>query len=152
MSIWRDEKGISEEFSSITAIIVVVIGISIYFSIVGEIYIANKDIANRTEKYEMADYIFNKLFSPDGPLYKNRVITGGGEVDKNKFSKFSNGPVPDFNGIKYQLILSFNGERIKWGTLSYGEKIAISKNVPVYIDEAHTIPGKLTVVIGGEND
>ena len=150
MRIWSDERGISEEFSSITAIIVVTIGISIIFLIVGGVYISNKDIENRIEKYQMADYIFNKIFSPDSFLYKDGVILGEGMINKSKFIQFSHTSLPEVYGINYQLILSVKHDRITWGMLNdVDDEIALSKNVPVYIDEAHVLPGKLTIVIGG---
>ena len=153
----RDEKGISEEFTSLPALTVVMMGFAIFFVLFANVYFSYNERIENIDKYEIANFVLEKIMSADGALAKNGIVRGG-VIDVVKFREMRNNEKAiseimkksGIKGIEFGLKLKYNDgkEVIKWCNVPSNKDIfAASKQVPVYLNDVQTVPGVLTVVV-----
>ena len=147
----KDERAVSEEFTSLPALCVIMIAFTLFFGLVANVYSSYVERNESIETYQTADFIATKLTNPDCFFIKE-----GGAVDlpilcsetgKTKLRKVCT----EFKASEINFTL-----RIAWGnnTLDFpeqlpehiGNRIAVSRNIGVYINDAQTISGKLTII------
>lgn len=156
-SFIRDKRGISEEFTSLPTLVVVMIGFALFFALIGGVYYSYSERVNSVDKYERANFVLEKISSIDGSLVKEGVLTEGGVVDNESFDALTNGGEIDEINEKSGVVGVEFGLRLDHAKLesametpnipSGKDRVAASKEVPVYLNAAETVPGKLTVIV-----
>lgn len=151
-SLIKNEKAISEEFTSLPALSVVMIGFTLFFILIANVYSSYAMRIDSLDKYKTADFISTKLTNPDCCFIKE-----GGLVDLPKlYSSESNillqSMKNDYKSSDFDFII-----RISWDKNSedfpedlpsnIGDRVAVTKDVGVYLNEAQTVPGKLTIIL-----
>ena len=153
----KDENAVSEEFTALPALSVVMIGFALFIVLIANTYSAYNTRIDSLDKYQTADFIATKLTNPDCFF-----IMEGGIVD---LSILENSAISDdklnairqeyeSSGINFILRISYESTTKDFpsnpdpATLlaNAGDRVAVSKDVGIYINEAQTKPGKLTII------
>jgi len=149
----KDENAVSEEFTSLPALSIVMIGFTLFILLISNTYMAYEQRIDSIEKYQTGYFIATKLTNPDCYFIKE-----GGIVDLALLR----------NDIEELIILCDKYKtsginfivRINWDKgsedfpeelpVDVGNRIAVSKNVGIYLNQAQTTPGKLTIILWSE--
>jgi len=149
----KDEKAVSEEFTSLPALSIVMIGFTLFILLISNTYMAYEQRIDSLEKYQTGYFIATKLTNPDCYFIKE-----GGIVDLALLR----------NDIEELILLCDKYKtsginfivRINWDKgsedfpeelpVDVGNRIAVSKNVGIYLNEAQTTPGKLIIILWSE--
>jgi len=155
LSFINDKRGISEEFTSLPALTVVMIGFAIFLVLITGVYHSYNEEVKTIDKYEAANFVLEKITSSNGILEKKEVLKPGGIIDETKFVESmenyeeiikESGVV----GVEFGLKLEYEGNNgeIEWKNIpSSKDVVAASKRVSVSLNEAQTVPGVLTVMV-----
>ena len=148
----KDENAVSEEFTSLPALSVVMIGFAIFILLIANTYSAYTTRVDSLNKYQTADFIATKLTNPDSFIIKeggiiNLPLLKNSEVEVNQLrDKYR------ASGIDFVIIVSYEGTSTKLpnnadvllsNTIN---RVAITKNIGVYLNSAQTKPGSLTII------
>ncbi|MDH7517027.1 MAG: hypothetical protein QHH19_01590 [Candidatus Thermoplasmatota archaeon] len=151
-SLIKNEKAVSEEFTSLPALSVVMIGFTLFFILIANVYSSYAMRVSSIDKYQTADLISAKLTNLDCFFIKE-----GGLVDLPKLktpvgNAILNSMREQYKRSDFDFII-----RVSWGAYSMdfpetlsdnlGDRVAVSKDVGIYLNEAQTVPGKLTVIL-----
>ena len=148
----KDENAISEEFTSLPALSIVMIGFAIFIILIANTYTAYNTRIESLDKYQTADFIVTKLTNPD-----SFIIKEGGVIDfellKNSDSeinelrdKYRDSGIDFIIRVRYEGTtedIPFNADDL---LSNAGDRVAVTKCVGVYLNYAQTKPGKLTVI------
>jgi len=146
----HDERAVSEEFTTLPALSVVMIGFTLFIVLLAQTYTAYEERIDRLQRYHTADTLALKLTNPDcyfikeGGLIDIQILqddTQSLERIRNEYQK---------SGITFIL-------RLRWTNTSEdfpeelpsitGNRVAVSKDVGIYLNEAQTVPGTLTIIL-----
>jgi len=147
-----DNKAISEEFTTLPALSVVMIGFTLFIVLMANTYNAYENRVDSLEKYKTADFIATKLTNPDCFFIEEGGIVDV-EVLKTVESQAKLTTLKDeYKSSGYDFIL-----RVSWDTshqdfpedlsANIDSRVAVSKDVGIYLNEAQTKPGKLTIIL-----
>jgi hypothetical protein len=149
-SFLENEQAVSEEFTSLPALSIVLIGFAVFIVLLAQTYIAYADRVDRLQHYQTADGLLQKLTNPE--CY---FIRPGGLVDlsnlENDDTSFQH-LYQQYYKIGYVFCLQLRYDsQIKILPESSEpqppNRIAVSLEIGVYLNEAQTIPGTLTIVL-----
>jgi len=151
----KNEKAISEEFTSLPALTVVIIGFTLFILIITNTYNAYNIRIESIDKYQTASFIASKLTSPDCYFMMEGGIVDLPLLDSSE-PKESGDKLNQMrnkikaSGVNFSIEISYNNQKKYFpedNLPSYiNERVAVSKTVSVYLNEAQTKPGKLTVI------
>ncbi|MEA2054036.1 MAG: hypothetical protein U9O96_02800 [Candidatus Thermoplasmatota archaeon] len=155
MSFIKDKRGISEEFTSLPALIIVMIGFALFFALIAGVYYSYNERIERADKYEVANFVLEKVTSTSSPLKEGGVIRTGGLIDAHVMgsNRDNLGRVLrekcNFPGWEYKVEVEWDkgSENLDVFTYSGENMVAASKKVAVYLNEAQTVPGEFTVIV-----
>ncbi len=149
-----NERAVSEEFTALPALSVVMIGFALFFVLFANVYTSYGLRVESLDKYQTADFLLTKLTHPDSPFIKP-----GGSVDFPLLQS-SDGAAQlrslrhDYSaaGVNFTV-------RVNWDDISHdfpeplpdtcGDRIAVSTSASIYLNEAQTMPGTLTIIAWG---
>jgi len=149
-----DEHAVSEEFTMLPALSIVMIGFALFVVLLAQTYTAYEERIDRLQNYQTADGIANKLTNPDcyfireGGLIDVTILqsdTGSLQILCEQYER---------SGVIFLLRLQWNNLTQDFpDTLSIApmNRIAVSKDVSIYLNEAQTVPGTLTIVLWGDS-
>ncbi len=151
----ENNKAVSEEFTTLPALVVVMIGFSIFILVISNVYSAYNHRINTINNYQTASFIANKLTNPDcffmmegGIVNLSCLENSYNSIEENTLEKLRE--EIGFKCSNLSIIISWDDKNIVFEpkTLSQNsfDKIAVSKTVSIYLNEVQTKPGKLTVV------
>lgn len=146
----KNEEAVSEEFTVLPALSVVMIGFALFVIILAQTYIAYTDRIDRLQSYQTADGLLQKLTNPDcffireSGLVDVHLLLNDTNSLQQYFEKYTKA------GLYFLLQLRWNNQL--WEYLDPSEsnplsRTAVSKEIGVYLNEAQTIPGTLTIVL-----
>jgi len=148
----NDENAVSEEFTSLPALSVVMIGFAIFILLIANTYSAYSTRIQSLDKYQTADFIATKLTNPE-----SFIIKEGGIIDL-QLLKNSEAEINELrnkyraSGVDFVIIISYedtvekipsNADDLLSNTV---DRVAVTKNVGVYLNSAQTKPGRLTII------
>ncbi len=151
----KNTDAIAEEFTSIPALSVVMIGFAIFILLLANTYNAYNTRIESLDKYQTADFLLIKLTNPDSYLIKDAGLI---DLPKMKQTQQSDQAINEIrekyqaSGVDFIIQISYQNQEEKYpsnaNTLlsNAGDRVAISKNIGVYLNEAQTVPGKLTII------
>jgi hypothetical protein len=145
-----DEWGVSEEFTVLPALSIVMMGLALFIVLLAQTYTTYGERIERLQNYQTGDSIIQKLTNPDCyfireggliDLYTLQNDTGSLQILCEQYQK---------SGITFLL-------RLQWKNLTQDfpealsiapmNRVAVSKDVGIYLNEAQTVPGTLTIVL-----
>ena len=151
-NLLKDKYAISEEFTSLPALSVVMIGFALFILLIANTYSAYNTRIDRLEKYKTADLIASKLTNPDCFFIKEGGIIdlpllNDDLISSEKLNKLRE--KYQVTGIDFIVRISYDStykdfpEDLPNNT---GDRVAVSRSMSIYINEAQTRPGALTVI------
>ncbi|RLF50246.1 MAG: hypothetical protein DRN24_06845 [Thermoplasmata archaeon] len=148
----EDENAVSEEFTTLPALSIVMIGFTLFILLIANTYTAYDVRIDNLEKYQTADFIATKLTNPDCFFIREGGIVDLPLLKKTESKEKLNSIREEYQRDHVDFIV-----RISWGStyLDFPEnlptnvraRVAVSKDVGVYLNEAQTKPGKLTIIM-----
>ena len=146
----KDENAVSEEFTSLPALSIVMIGFALFILLIANTYAAYEQRIDSLEKYQTGYFIATKLTNPDCYFIRNGGIVDLPLLRTNPDTLTSIRDDYRTSGVSFIV-------RITWDEGSedfpeeplddIGDHVAVSKNVGIYLNEAQTTPGKLTIIL-----
>lgn len=148
----KDENAISEEFTSLPALSIVMIGFAIFIILIANTYATYTTRIESLDKYQTADFIVTKLTNPDSFLIKE-----GGIVDlpllKNSDTEINQlRSKYRASGVDFIIRISYEDTVVKIPSnaddllSNAGDRVAVTKHVGIYLNQAQTKPGRLTII------
>lgn len=152
----KNNLAIAEEFTSLPALSIIMIGFTLFVLLIANIYSTYESKIESIDKYQLADFIINKLINPDCFFIKPGLIVDYPLLKSEQGIKELNLIQAEYNrlNVNFSLRLNWNEEYIDFpnelpNTLQ--NKIAISRTISIYFNEVETIPGKLTLILWNLN-
>ncbi len=148
-----DEQAVSEEYSLLPALSIVMVGFALFIILLAQTYSAYADKVQKLQYYQTAESILQRLTSPDcffikeGGLIDLQVL----QSDEESLSLICSHYTP--SGIFFWLRLAFDGvvadfpESVPHSSFRC---VAVSRQVGVFLNEAQTQPGVLTIMLWEE--
>ena len=145
-----NDDAISEEFTSLPGLSVVMIGFTLFIVLLANTYSAYYDRMDRLELYQTADLVATKLIQP------NSVFIRTGAVD---YPCIQAGVYDDDiielrqqyqrSGVDFTIIVTAASytHTFPVSAPTDMDRIAITRDVSVILNDAETVPGKLTVIM-----
>jgi len=149
----KDENAISEEFTSLPALSVVMVGFALFILLFSNTYVTYSTRIDSLEKYQTADFIATKLTNPDCFFMKEGGVVALPLLDtqesRDKIKAMRTEYTP--SGINFSIRVNWDSNSLYFpeDTLptGVGDRVAVSRDVSVYLNQAQTRPGKLTIII-----
>jgi hypothetical protein len=158
MSLLKNDNAISEEFTSLPALSVIMIGFTLFFVLIANVYHLYDSNVASIEKYQTADFIATKLTGHDCGFVKE-----GGIIDLPALEQYCTEGNNEFDalreeyqhyGINFSIIITWEDVSQCFPEDSvpsdHQDRIAVSKKMGIYINEAQTVPGEITVLLWDE--
>ncbi len=155
----NNEKAVSEEFTTLPALTIVVIGFTIFILLISNLYSTYNNRVNSLDKYQVASFISSKITNPDcffmmeGGIVNLPLFDSSDPKDSDiKIQKMRDDIIS--SGFNFSIHISWENKEKYFpeDTLknNIGNRVAVSKVVSIFLNEAQTKPGKLTVIMWGE--
>lgn len=148
----KDENAISEEFTSLPALSIVMIGFAIFILLIANTYSAYTTRVDNLNKYQTADFIVTKLTNPDSFIIKEGGIIDlpllkNSEAEINQMrEKYRSSGVDFIIIVRYENFITKLPHNADDLLLNSGDRVAVTKNIGIYLNEAQTKPGTLTII------
>jgi len=157
-SFINDSRGISEEFTSLPAMVVVMIGFALFFALIAGVYHSHTEKMERVDSYRTANLVLEKIAMEDGSLVRAGVMRESGVVDNDTFHRLTadsqriRGLVQGSDVVAVDFGLRLRHEKLchpmKTPNIPMDmDRVAASMEVPVYLNAAETVPGELTIIV-----
>jgi hypothetical protein len=149
-SFLENEDAISEEFTVLPALSIVMIGFAVFALLVAQTYIVTTENLERLQHYQTADHILQRITNPE-----SAIVFEGGCIDAQSFQS-ENEFLKDMlslytkSGICFLLRLQYDNHTNDFPTTTLDEPlqyIAVEKEVAIYLNEAQTVPGRLSIIL-----
>ena len=146
----ENDAAVSEEFTVLPALSIVMIGFSIFTLLLAQTYIVTMDNLERLQHYQTADRILQRITNSESVF-----ISQGGCINLQTLQS-DNGFLEEIckeykrSGICFLLRLAYNNYSMDFPKTPPERPVqctAVSKEVPIYLNEAQTIPGRLSIVL-----
>lgn len=152
----KDEKAVSEEFTTLPALSVVMIGFTLFLLLVTNTYNAYETRIATLEKYTTADLIVTKITNSDCSFIKEGGIISLPVLNNQESKELLNDLREEYkiSGIDFIIRIECCDKYTDFPEELPGDiynRIAVSKEIGVYLNEAQTKPGKLTVILWSVN-
>ncbi|MEM0466596.1 MAG: hypothetical protein QXL17_02455 [Candidatus Thermoplasmatota archaeon] len=154
-----DTTAVSEEFTALPALAVVMIGITLFILLVTNVYAAYETRIDSIKKYQTADFIANKLTNQNCPFSQTAGI-----VQLTEYTQMSSNPFwqkiqQEYQaaGIGFMLRLSWTDTQghhsidvppciPSFDLNKVGNRVAVSRDVTIQLNPVTDCPGKLTII------
>jgi hypothetical protein len=147
---FADNYAVSEEFTSLPALSIVMIGFALFVVLLAQAYLTYEERMEQLQEYQTVDALASKLTNPDCFFMRE-----GGLVDVSVLRQDTSSlqRICDQwrrSGVAFFLRLHWDDITEDFpGTCSTtsSHRVAVSHLVGVYLTDAQTIPGVLTVIL-----
>jgi len=145
-----DEHAVSEEFTSLPALSMVMVGFTLFLLLLVQTHTAYETRIDVLENFQTGDHIACKLLSPDcffireGGLVDLPVLHEDTTSLQLLCDQYQN------SGVTFFIRLHWNKstEDFPWPLPSTSiNRIALSKNVGIFLSDVQTVPGILTIIL-----
>ena len=146
----KNEEAVSEEFTVLPALSIVMIGFALFIVLIAQAYVTYEERMTRVQNYQTASSLIHKLVNPDCYFIRNEGLIDLPLLQTDRVSLKELCDRFEWSGYSFFI-------RLHWGDYSKDfpdtpltlpkDRIALSTDVGVYLNEAQTIPGTLTVIL-----
>jgi hypothetical protein len=146
-SFWVNKQAVSEEFTSLPALSVVMLGFSLVLIMLAHTYTAYQERVTQTQEYQLAETILGKCTNPNSPLMRNNLLDMSVMADPTIIQKLQ---APYFlSNISFILRLHyFNSDHdFPEPPPLTSHRVAVAEEIGVYLNDAQTVPGTLTLIL-----
>ncbi|MCD6473756.1 MAG: hypothetical protein J7K47_02475 [Thermoplasmata archaeon] len=154
MKFIGDRKGVAEEFTSLPALIIVMIGFALFFAMFANVYMAHNEKLKTAELAEAAHYIALKLTNAESPLTDAPLLINKEkweymvkhEENIRKYCK------PSSYNYSIKISSPFVSDFKMIGEKAKGDRMSVSMKVAIKLAEGDVKYGKLIVTVWRENE
>lgn len=158
-SLIIDKRGISEEFTSLPALMVVMIGFALFFAMIAGVYHTHNERVENKELYEVAHYTLMKLTSGESPLVSEKGGNTPIIMDEQVISTIGKDVLKDYcNPLGYDYTVKFYWYDEKGGrheisnpnmykSLPSKNRLSSSREIAIKFSEGDIRIGKIVVII-----
>ena len=151
-----DDRAVSEEFTSLPGLSVVMIGFSIFLVLLAHTYTAYENRLVTLSRYQIADNIATTLVKPDCYFMRSSGIVDISLLNNDTEKLIHIQELYKKSDITF--IIRITGEGANHFSMDFpsstlvnvNDRVAASRKVGVYLNEACTYPGTLTVIVWRE--
>lgn len=146
----KNEHAVSEEFTVIPALSIVMIGFALFVVLLAQTYTAYTEHVDQLQHYQLANRIFQKLRNPDCYFIRESGLIDLSILQNDTESLQELCESYQRSGIFFLFRLHWNNKFQDFPELVSsvnGTPIAVSKQVGIYLNEAQTLPGTLTLLL-----
>jgi hypothetical protein len=144
-----NEEAVTEEYTALPALCVVVIGLALFFLLLAHAYAMPQAQSETIRMYHTAELLTEKLLDP-----ANAFIQPGGILDLDILTGAS-APLDRLrqayspSGFDFLIRLTINTTTITLPTNAtiHTPNTTVTRTIPVLLSPAQTTPGRLTVVL-----
>jgi hypothetical protein len=148
----KNNNAISEEFTSLPALSIIIIGLVIFSTLIGFTYKNYEMQTNNLGLYDYNEYIISKIINVN-----NDFIKSGGIIDIPKFlSQSGYEKIKDIqnslNQINFTFKISYENNSFWYPSkpVNVNQNTAMLRNIALNYNGFETIPGQLMVVVWRE--
>jgi hypothetical protein len=150
----KNEDAVSEEFTVLPALSIVMIGFALFVVLLAQTYITYADHLSRLQNYQTANGLLQKFTNPDCSFVRE-----GGAIDLSILQN-DNASLQKLSeqyrqsDIFFLFQLTWNNQSQVFPNIeptANTSTIAVSKRVGIYLNEAQTLPGDLTIIVWRES-
>lgn len=148
-----DERAVSEEFSLLPALSIVMVGFALFVILIAQTYTAYTNHVSQLQSYQTAAAILQKVTSPDCYFIKPGGLLDLYTLQNNEESLTKICSHYKKFGIFFFLRLAYDDTVITFPESSSPPAfrcISVSRQIGIYLNEAQTTPGVLTILLWGE--
>ena len=156
----KDKRGTSEEFTSLPALMVVMIGFALFFALMATTYMTYHQKLDEKELYEAAHHAVLKLTLPESPLISEGdtdtpliVSASISDISANDLTECCN-----LTGYDYRVKIYYYDEQgekrllpgtenLFTGTHSSGDTVSASRKIAVKFADGEIRYGKIVVTV-----
>jgi hypothetical protein len=145
-----DEHAISEEFTTLPALSVVMIGFALFIVLLAQTYSTYEERIAQLQNYQTADGIAHKLTNPDSYFIRDDGLIDVAILESDM------GPLQKIQEEYHRSGVSFL-LRLRWYNITKDfpaeqpatsmNRLAVSKEVGIYLNPAQTVPGTITIIL-----
>jgi hypothetical protein len=153
-SFLANEEGISEEYTTLPALSVVMIGFSLFLVLLAQTYTAYQGRMTQLQYYQIADDLVGKFTNPDsffvrsGSLVDVRLLRNSTSELKLLRDKYRPSNISFVVRLRYHDVVCDFPEPLP---SEIPNRVAVSKELGVYLNDAQTTPGTLTIILWETN-
>ncbi len=152
MKFIGDRKGVAEEFTSLPALVIVMIGFAIFFAVFANVYMAHNEKLKAAELAEAAHYIALKLTNAESPLTDAPLLINKEKWDDvvkheeilRKYCK------PSSYNYSISISSPFVSDFKMIGEKAKGDRMSVSMKVAIKLADGDVKYGKLIVTVWRE--
>ncbi|MBN1861785.1 MAG: hypothetical protein JW840_10040 [Candidatus Thermoplasmatota archaeon] len=152
-SFLKNTQAVSEEFTVLPALTIVIIGFTLFIVLLAQTYITYTDHINRLQKYQTADNILQKITNTDSYFIRECGLVDLQVLKNDTESLHSIRKQYAKTHIDFFLRIQWNNQTQDFPpnvTPPPHHTCAISKEIGIYLNEAHTVPGVITLILWGD--
>ena len=145
-----NDDAVSEEFTTLPALSVVMIGFALFVVLFSQTYLTYEERMEQLSEYQIADAIANKLTNPDCSFMKEGGLVNLPVLCNDNGSLQSIRDEWNQSGIGFVLRLSWNNVTMDFPDVinfTMVHHVAVSHQVGMFLSDAQTVPGVLTIII-----
>jgi len=149
-SFFNDDFAVSEEFTSLPTLSIVMIGFALFLVLLAQTYLTHGERMNQLDDYQTADRIVRKLTNPDccfmrpGGLIDVSVLRQDTSMLQRMNEQYNH------SGVRFLLRLRYDNIEEDFpssNNLSAPYRIAVTRQAGIYLSDAQTVPGSLTIIL-----
>lgn len=148
---WKDNAAVSEEFTSLPALAIVMIGITVFLIILSSSYTSFETQTQQVEQIKQAEYISFQVLNPNAPF-----ITSKGNFNLEQFQQtcgvdYITALQKSMNMVSFNFTTKLSVQNMSIYSpdpppKNYQNIVAYSKPITVDLNEVYTCPGMITVI------
>lgn len=145
-----NEQAVTEEFTVLPALTIVMIGFALFVVLVAQTYTTYEERTARIQSYQTASSLAHKLTNPDCFFIRNEGVVDLPRLQQDAESLGRLWTQYQKSGFSFFLRLRWNNDSqdfLEKPLVLPTEYIALSIDVGIYLNEARTIPGTLTIIL-----
>jgi len=146
----KDENAVSEEFTSLPALSIVMIGFTLFILLIANTYAAYEQRIDSLEKYQTGYFIATKLTNPDCYFIRNGGVVDLPLLRTDPDTLTSIRDDYRISGVNFIVCITWDEGSEDFPEelpVDVTDRVAVSKNVGIYLNEAQTTPGELTIIL-----
>jgi len=149
MKFLRDERGVAEEFTSLPALAIVMIGFALFFSLLAGTYIQYNEKIKAAELAEVAHYIALKLTNAESPITDAPLL-----INKEKWDKIGENELREYcKPLFYNYSVNISSPFVKFekiGEKPNGDMMSVSRKVAIKLADGDVKYGKIIITVWRE--
>ena len=149
-SFLKNNQAISEEFTVLPALSIVMVGFALFVLLIAQTYLTHANHIQRLQDYQTTDKLLQKLtnhdcyFIREGGIINLQTLQNDTDSLQKIFDQYKK------SGGTFLLRLRWNNQTKYFPEPLLGNPltcIAVSKELGLFLNEAQTIPGDLTLFL-----